>query len=339
MVLFITNMEEKTKPKTHPRGTAGNVLLQQVPTCLSSSKVSHVLRLVKDSKQKWDTIDYIYILGKAEKLLGVISIKELLRAKPTSTLGNIMKKKGLVSLYLNSSLEHVAITAVHHNIKSVPIADKKGVFKGVVGNDDILRTMSRAHVNHVLRRSGISNGDKMTDVMKASIGKLIRMRTPWLIVGLVGQFVGATLIGLFEHTLTEVVALAFFMPLVIYMGSAIGTQSETLYIRAAAMEKVKLGKYMWREFVIDLGIGIIASVFALLFTFAWLQSSGTAIIISIAVLLNMILAGQISVVISWWLIHKHKDPALGAGPFTTLVQDIASLVIYFTVATVLFQLI
>jgi len=175
----------------------------------------------------------------------------------------------------------------------------------------------------------------ITDIVKFSVGRLVGLRLPWLLLGLVGGMIATLIVRYFEGALEQKLALAFFIPVVVYMSDAVGTQTETLFIRALAIEEISLKKYLLKEILIGFLLGAVLS--ALLFGYAMVVFNDLPVAMSVG--LSMLASSTFAVVIATFvpLLLKSfgKDPAVGAGPFTTIVQDILALVIYFVVATLI----
>lgn len=168
-----------------------------------------------------------------------------------------------------------------------------------------------------------------------NVGLLIRLRLPWLIIGLVGGGLLTLLISRFEHTLKQDIHLAFFLPIIVYMSDAVGTQTGTIYVRNLSKKQLNLWAYLLKELVLGLGIGLILGLSLGLFAYFWLSNITTAWTVALAMFINITIAPVVALLIPEFFQLRHSDPAVGAGPFTTLIQDAISLMVYFTVATLI----
>lgn len=310
-------------------------LLTKVPTFTPDTKVREVVKHLTDKHHQFETISYTYVL-EDKKLVGVLSVKELLRAHADTKLADLMVRK-LATVHPHATAEHAAITAIQHGIKAVPVVDQHGVFLGVVGTDTILHTLHHEHTEDLLRLGGIQIVEQkhILEMLSDRIGHLIKIRFSWLFLGLVGGFLATLVVRAFETTLMEKVALAFFMPAVVYMASAVGAQTQTLFIRLMAIKKIGVAQYVGRELVVDGALGILLA--SAMYVFARISSGQLeiALTVALAMFLTILLAGLVAIAIPWLLIRFKRDPALGAGPFATVIQDILSLVVYFAVASAL----
>ena len=166
--------------------------------------------------------------------------------------------------------------------------------------------------------------------------KLVKFRLPWLLMGVAISAVGSFMVSRFEHTLSANLSLAFFIPMIVYLSDAVGTQTETMYIRYLSAHRTdQFWKYLFKEIRVGLPLGIILGTLTGLIAFIWLRSVDTALTVGFAMLCNITIAPMVALVIPEILFKEHNDPALGGGPFTTVIQDFVSLLIYFSIATLI----
>lgn len=173
------------------------------------------------------------------------------------------------------------------------------------------------------------------ELVNARFWDLIKIRTPWLAIGLVGGFLASVIVSKFELTLRETVALAFFIPVIAYMSDAIGTQTETVFIRALTNLKFNIPKYITREIIVGATLGSIFGLAAGFFAFIVAGSIAVAMVVGISLFLSMTIATGLACVTPIILKGFRQDPAVGSGPFTTALQDVVSLTIYFFIATLI----
>lgn len=168
-----------------------------------------------------------------------------------------------------------------------------------------------------------------------SVGHLIRLRLPWLLVGLCGAGVASLLVARFESAISTNIHLAFFLPAIVYMSDAVGTQTESIFVRNLARETVPRHIYFVKEFFIGIILGL---VFGLLIgggSYLWLGDSQISLVIGLAMGVTVSIAPLLALVMSSLLEYEHTDPALGAGPFTTILQQVISLSVYFLIASLI----
>ena len=174
------------------------------------------------------------------------------------------------------------------------------------------------------------------DVIAERVDHLIEHRIPWLLVGLLGGLLATVIVSKYEAILAADVRLAFFIPIIVYLSDAVGTQTETIYVRAlAGKKKVKFSKYILKESIVGLGLGLMSGVFLGIFAAYWLGSLAIGLTIGLTMLVNLTLAPVLAVFIPSILYKEHADPALGSGPVATIIQDLISLIVYFFMASII----
>jgi len=309
-------------------------LLKRVPLFSADTKTGVALDTIQ-KKKKWDTLNYLYLVSDANKIQGVVSVKELIAAPRNVYLSKIAEKH-VVTVHESSKPEYVAILAVQHNIKSLPVVNSEGEFLGVVGTDEILQTLQRARIYDGIRYSGIHvDHHSFLNVSRGKVFFLVKRRLPWLLLGLVGALASALLVEQFELILKRVIELAFFTPAVVYMGDAMGTQTQALFLRSITIGNVRITKCILKELVIDSVVGACVGVLSFVCASFILPNSLVPLVVGLAMFLTIASSGIVAILITVFLSGRKKDPALGSGPFATIVQDLVSIAIYFVVASVL----
>lgn len=165
------------------------------------------------------------------------------------------------------------------------------------------------------------------------ISLLLRLRLPWLLVGLIGGAIASLIVSQFETLISKNISLAFFVPIIMYMSDAVGEQTENIYVRNLAKKNVNFFTYLFKEFFLGIIIGLIFGLIVGTFSYLWLKSFQIALTVSLAMFATIVIAPILALIIVQFLSKENTDPALGAGPFTTIFQEIISLAIYFLIAT------
>lgn len=173
------------------------------------------------------------------------------------------------------------------------------------------------------------------ELVTARFWDLIKIRFPWLLIGLVGGLLASVIVSRFELSLRENIALAFFIPVIAYMSDAIGTQTETIFIRALANLQFSIKKYILREFTVGATMGSFAGVLSGIFATLISGNSEIGLVVGLSLFLSMSIATVLACMTPLILRSIGHDPAVGSGPFTTALQDVASLTIYFIVGLVI----
>lgn len=324
---------ERTQSSDHYRSDeVGRVLLRNIPTATVTQAARDVLARVSQQKD-WDSVDYVYVVTKRGKLRGVLSIKELLRTAPTTRMKLYVRE--VFSVHPHTKLHTAAQKALHANVKSLPVIDDDGVFLGAIGSDEILSALDHLTSRQFLMTAGVHSSERILDVFHAHVSQLVTWRLPWLLAGVFGGLFLTTIVDGFEHSLETVTHLAVFIPVMVYIGAAVGNQAQVLFLRGLALSPGKTDGYLVKEFLVDVVIAVLVApifgIFAQLIT----RSIDVSMVITVSLFLIIATAGLIAVFTAMLFRRFTKDPALGGGPMTTVIQDALSLLIYLSVATVM----
>lgn len=317
-----------------PPNSAGRLMTHHVPTMDVEATIGDIEKTLMTAP--FETINYIYVIDAHRRLKGVLSVKELFRTPREAKVKSVMHDE-VVTARPHTDEEHVALLAVQHNLKAVPIVDRQHRFLGVVPSDVVLRVLHNEAVEDALRFAGIGiNRDSIGSVLHTSALVHVQHRLPWLLLGLIGGMAAAVLVGFFEHALRTQLALAAFIPTVVYMADAVGTQTQTVFIRSLVVDhNFKLRSYLWREGRVSALIALVLTVVVMVTVWMWQRSMALATILGFSIFLTTLAAAVIAVVLPWMLSHFRFDPAIASGPFATVIRDLLSLLIYFGVAQAL----
>lgn len=171
------------------------------------------------------------------------------------------------------------------------------------------------------------------DTIRQPIEHLIEDRLPWLCLGLLGGILTTFIVSHYEALLTADVRLVFFIPLIVYLSDAVGTQTETIYIRSLNSRRINFLRYIFKETLVGLGLGLFFGIILGVLAAFWLHSLILGLTIGLTILINQICAPLLATIIPAFLRKNHTDPALGAGPVATIIQDLLSIIVYFVIAS------
>lgn len=174
------------------------------------------------------------------------------------------------------------------------------------------------------------------DVVEGRIDHLIGHRIPWLFLGILGGLLATVIVSKYEAILSVDIRLAFFIPIIVYLSDAVGTQTETIYVRELSKrKKISFVRYVFKESLVGFGLGIVSGIILGVFAAYWLKSFAIGLSVGLTMLIDLTLAPVLAVLIPSILYKRHSDPALGSGPVATIIQDLISLLVYFIVASVI----
>lgn len=312
----------------------------EVPVAREEDTIG-AIRLSLGRVQGFETINYIYVLDGEEKLVGIASIKDIFRRPEHAKVGEICKRTSLVTIHPEADQEHAAYLALKHNIKALPVVDSTRRFLGVLPSDTILAILHKEMREDILHRAGLHHHGTHHEYSLESAEKIpvfpsFLHRLPWLAVGLLGGLAVANVVDAFEATLEKNLILAAFIPLIVYMGDAVGTQMEALIIRDLAIANhVHFWRYFTRQLaVISLMAGIFGGTFIAVGPL-FLHSARVALVIGVSLALAILSSVCTGLITPYILSRLRTDPANASGPTATIIQDFLSVLIYFSVASLL----
>jgi magnesium transporter len=266
-----------------------------------------------------------------DRLLGLVTIEKLLAAPASDTMGELMDDTPPI-VAPGIDQEHAAWQAVMHNESSLALVDEDGRFRGLVPPQRLLGVLLAEHDEDMARLGGFQHDAAVArGASTEQVRRRLRHRLPWLLIGLAGAVIAAAIVGAFAKDLEDQVELAFFVPGIVYMADAVGTQTETLVIRGLSVG-IPIGSVVRRELLTGLLVGVILA--ALFFPFSLLGWGDVEVsaAVSIALLAACSTATLIAMALPWAISRLGSDPAFGSGPLATVLQDLLSLLIYFFVA-------
>lgn len=325
------------KNNNHVSKSLMNHMTFKVPVVSHKFTMAQTEKYIRKNIHHFDNIDYIYIVDDEYKLVHVISIKDIYRLSPKDKAYMVGKGKKLVKVLGTSHREQVAYVALKNNIMAVPVVDSEGKFLGVVNKQNILSILYKELREDILQMTGIHKSHVEYDsIHEVSLYKSVKHRILWLIIGLFGGMFAAKVIGFFEGTLEKQIILAVFIPLVVYIADAVGTQLEAFVLRDfSSFRKLNFWKYFMKQLSIVTVISLILGVIVMLLSFVIYQKIGIAFILGIAVFAASLSSIFTGLIMPFILRMLNQDPASGSGPIGTIIQDILSVSIYFIVAYLL----
>lgn len=322
-----------TPPVRHGPETAGEHMLTGVPRALPGDTAACVLRRLGDARPELGST--VYIVEVDGRLVGSVPVSRLLRAPPGAPVGPLGRP---VRAHVHPGLdqEHVASLALHHELDRVPVVDADGRLLGVVPPLAMLRVLRREHVEDLHRLAGIARETAQArQALEEPPVRRVRDRLPWLLLGLLGSVVATGVMARFEGTLQARVAVAFFIPGIVYLADAVGTQTETVVVRGLSLSFARLPRLLWGEMRTGLLIGGLLSVLVFPAVLLGFGDVRLAAAVAVAVLVAGTLATSIGLLFPWMLQRWGIDPAFGSGPLATVAQDVLSLLVYLAVCSLL----
>jgi magnesium transporter len=232
--------------------------------------------------------------------------------------------------------ERIASHAIRHQMSAVPVTDEDGRLLGVVPPMVLLQILRHEHVEDIHRLAGIRHETVLArSAIEAPPVRRARDRLPWLLIGLAGSMVATFVVAAFERSLESRVAIAFFIPGIVYLADAIGTQTEAIAVRGLSLSHSPLRTLVGGEMRTGLLIGLVLGAASLPLVWLAFGDIRLAVAVSLSIVAAGTLATTVGLLLPWLLERLGRDPAFGSGPIATIIQDVLSLLIYFGIATLL----
>jgi magnesium transporter len=327
--------------QTVPKDIAGGRITQKFISASEHDTIRSIKAIISASAKTFDVLDYVYVVTSQNVLVGVMSLKEALQIVDDELPLNTLMKKRLVTIDYHSDQERIIYLVLRHKLKAIPVVNETtNQLEGVVPYDAILEIFHHEFREDFLRLGGIHHKIHEIEELTTPASKLIRARIPSLVIGLLGGLLAASLITGFEDVLGYHLVLAAFIPVMIYLGDAVGTQSQTLVVRMIALDpSFSVVRYVLRELKVGLIIGLIlASLLSVAALLGWSAPVQIALSIGISIFASMLFQSLIATYLSIALSRFNIDPAVTSGPLTTILSDITTLAMYFVIASLLLGL-
>ena len=322
--------EEITELLAYDEDTAGSLMAKELVKVYETWTVAGCLRRIRGQAKEVTRVHSIYVVNKQEKLIGRLSLKDLIVAKSEQKIADIAKEN-VDFVHVNDDVEDVAKVMAKYDLEAIPVVDDAQTLLGRITIDDIVDVLKEEAEKDYQLAAGITQDVEADD----SILELTKARLPWLFLGLVGG-VGAFLImeGFEEAFKGKAFVLFFFTPLIAAMAGNVGVQSSAIIVQGLANDDVKgsINSRLIKEMLLAALNGTILAIF--LFLFVWVTKGDftTALAISVSLIAVIIIAGLIGTFVPLFLDKRGIDPAIATGPFITTSNDIFGILIYFWIA-------
>lgn len=316
--------------------TAGSIMTKELISISSTDLVEDVLEKLRRDAPNAEIIYYLYVVDNENKLVGVVSLRELIIAAPDEIIKNIMSTQ-VVSVVEDMDQEDVGRLIKKYDFLAAPVVSKQNRLLGIVTVDDMMDILEEEATEDFGEISAVKGATDLT----LSPFTAAKKRAPWIIILMFFGLITGGVIGRFEETLEAVVVLAVFIPMIMGSAGNIGTQSLAVSVRGLALETIEKGSFLKmvrREFSTGFLIGLFCMILISIMITILYGNWILALIVGISILCTFGISAVIGSTIPL-LINKLKlDPAIASGPFITTVNDIVGLLIYFSIATSLMDL-
>lgn len=315
----------------YDENSAGGLMAKELVKVYEHWNVTTCVKEMRAQAENVTRVHSIYVVDKDEKLMGRLSLKDLLTTSTSSHIRDVYIPK-VDMVKVNDRTDEVAQIMSKYDLEAIPVVDESGRLVGRITIDDIVDVIREEAEKDYQLAAGISQDVEADD----SIWELTRARLPWLILGLFGGLGAAAIMGGFEEILSKHAILFYFTPLIAAMAGNVGVQSSAIIVQGLANNDLKgsIGNRLVKEMLLALLNGLILAAILLLFTWIWKGDFLMALAISISLIAVIVVAGFIGTFTPLFLDKRGIDPAIATGPFITTSNDIFGILIYFWIAKV-----
>lgn len=308
-------------------------LVRAVPTARAEETVGDVLGGL--SGARFDSVHSVCIVGEDDRFVGVVPLVDLYAASADTPM-SLLLQDGPPFVQPDVDREFAASLAIREGLAVVPVVDAEGRFMGVFPPGAIMAVLREEHFEDLHHLSGVlHSSDAARLALQAPPLRRARYRLPWLMIGLFGSLVAASVVAEFEEVLRSQIAVAFFIPAIVYLADAVGTQSETVAVRGLSLTDVGIRHLLVGEISAGAFIGLVLSLSVAAFAAIALGELELALTVGVSVFAACTLAASVGLYLPWCFTKAGWDPALASGPIATIIQDVLSLLIYFTAASLI----
>jgi len=321
--------------------TAGRIMTPEYVRLNKDMTVSEAVAKVKQTTNRKEMIYILYVTDYTRKLEGIVSLSDLFFAEPYDTIESIMQTD-ISMVSTDEDQEEAARMLQKLDLLSIAVVDKEGRIVGIITVDDAMDILEEESTEDMYNQAGLANVtgkefDRSDVLVNGNLLRIWAVRLPFLLVILIAGWLAGLVIGGFEEALMSTAAVAAFIPFIMNMGGAVGTQSSTVFARGVVLGHISMNKFM-KHFLKEIGVGlsiggitgVVGGVLAAWFV-VWFFNGDPmlGLPIGLALLGTVTLAALMGFLVPFALIKMNVDQAAGASPIVTSLKDISGLIIYF----------
>jgi len=319
----------------YPEDSAGGIMTTDYATLRAEMSVSQSLEELRKMVDKKETIRYVYVTNSTGMLIGFLHFEDIVFVAPDETIDNIMRQH-VISVSVDMDREEVAQIIAKFDLNVIPVVDAAGKLCGIVTVDDIIDVIEDEATEDIYKLGAA--GKPTDDYFGAKLITVSRRRITWLLVLVVASFISVAIIEHYEVTLQSLIALAFFIPVLMDSGGNAGTQASTVVVRGLAVGDIRLrdvGRVLLREFTVGALLGIVIAVLTAGCALMMQRNPLFGVAVGVAMFATVCIATTVGAVLPLFFTKLRFDPAVASSPFITTVVDVVALIVYFEIATFL----
>lgn len=325
-----SNVEELLR---YDENTAGGIMAKEVAVVHPNDTVKKAIREVRRMAKQNSHVYTVYVVDENGVLVGAVPIQQLLLVAPNKRVGKIMEPDPL-RVTTDVDQEEVAQIFKKHDIVSLPVTDRAGKLLGSITVDDVVDVLEEEHEEDVARMVG----SEVEELERRTPAQIALLRLPWVLITLFIELIAGVVIHRFDHTLSQVILLASFMPIISAISGNTGLQSAAIIVRGLATGHVDLRKW-WdpivRQLQTTLIIGAACGIVVGIIGAVWHGRTIFGVVVGTSMFISINISGFVGTSVPMISKSLGFDPALTAGPFETAFQDVVGITIFLSIATAL----
>jgi magnesium transporter len=314
----------------YPEDSAGGIMTTAYISLPETMTVSEGMAKIKQTANKTEVIETIYITNVRHQLIGTCNLRQILTAQKNTLLKDIMNEN-VISVHPEDDQEAVAKLVSRYDLNAIPVINNRKSILGIITVDDVIDVIVQEYNEDILEMAGVSKEESLT----SSLSDSIRLRLPWLLINLATAFLASLTVKMFEGTIEQVVALSSTMTIVSGMGGNAGTQTQSILVRQLSQDEISKAKYwkaFWKEILLGLINGAACGAVTGVIVYAIYGNAFLGVIILVAMIGNLIVAGVFGFFVPVMLKKFGSDPAVSSSIFVTTATDVLGFFIFLGLA-------
>lgn len=314
--------------------SAGGIMTTDYFSLLQTLTVEEAIENIR-GRENVEMVFYLYLVDEAGRLAGVVSLRQLLLARPDSPLHSIMNR-GVLKVSTDTDEVTVAMLVDKYRLLAIPVVDHQDVLVGMVTVDDVIDVMEEETTRDILKMAGTSE----SEILTKSTFKIAGIRLPWLFAAFLGGIGATMVIGQYEEILAQIVILSAFVPVIIGMAGNVGVQSATVTVRGLATGAVDVRdtlRLVFKELRVGFLLGLFYGLILAIYGYFMYDSFALGQTIGLTILVNMTGAAVLAVAMPMMFVRLKVDPAVATGPFVTTAIDVLGVLNYFLIASLIYR--
>jgi magnesium transporter len=330
--------EEVSPLLLHPDDSAGGLMTSDFLALRRRMTAGEAIQAVRDWQPESEAVYYLFVADGVGRLCGVVGLRDLILADSATPLSEIMDPD-VISVPVGTDREHCAQVMSRYDLLALPVVNEGGILLGVVTIDDVVDVLVDEATEDIQRLGGAQPLQR--PYLDTGVLGIFRTRIGWLLLLFVTESLTGSVLRHFQRELEAVVALAFFVPLLVGTGGNAGSQTTSTLVRALAMGEIELGDVLhtlWHELRTGLLLGLAMGAIAYARALTWGSSQALALTVSLSIFAIVLWASVLGSLLPLLAVRLRIDPAVVSGPVMSTLVDATGLFIYFTVAGVILAL-